>query len=138
MPSTAARLFASVAALLIAAVLATDNFVAVPTTGLEPGWKFVGYRYNWRNFAEIPGTRQRGVVDSTQFSAGYGRFPAVYGFGWARDLIMLEWTGSIRITLAGTYRFRLGSDDGSLLYIDGRVVSAIAMHSTPSFATVRA
>lgn len=136
-PDCAARRLAMVSAMrglvalaigcLLAGVLATDSFVSVPTTGLESGWAFTAYRFNpQNNFAEIPGSRRRGVVGSTRFSSAYGRLPAAYGLGGAKDFVMVEWTGFLRIVLAGTYKFRLGSDDGSVLYIDGRVVSPVA------------
>lgn len=121
------------AALLLAlatAVAGVDNFVNVPTSGLEPGWQFQAYEFDRRNnFAEISGTRKTGVVASPEFFVGSNAAPAVYGLGATRDFIMIKWSGFLRITLTGTYNFELGSDDGSMLYIDGLLVSDWHVHS---------
>merc|ERR1719424_1239714 len=41
------------------------------------------------------------------------------GFG-ASDNFAVRWTGVIQVSKPGKYRFRLGSDDGSKLYVGGR------------------
>lgn len=55
-------------------------------------------------------------VPAREFTAG---FPGVTNrFEW----FALDYIGSIYVPIAGTYAFRLDSDDGSKLYLDGKVV----------------
>jgi hypothetical protein len=99
-------------------------FVSVDTSGMEPGWSFAAYRWSSSTGLEIPGTRKTGVVSATDFNSGWNEPPpALYGFGTEHDYLAIVWTGFLKITVEGVYRFELGSDDGSRLYIDGREVS---------------
>ena len=42
-----------------------------------------------------------------------------------------EWTGALFVPAAGTYGFRIGSDDGSWLYIDDQLVTSLpGLHGT--------
>jgi hypothetical protein len=118
---------------LAALVAGVDNFVNVPISGLEPGWQFQAYDFDRsNNFAEISGTRKTGVVASPEFFVNGNSPPAVYGLGSSKDYIMIKWSGFLRIILSGTYKFELGSDDGSLLYVDGLLVSAIQDLNSPA------
>ena len=55
-------------------------------------------------------------VPAREFTAG---FPGVTNrFEW----FAIDYNGSIYVPAAGTYAFRLNSDDGSKLYLDGKVV----------------
>ena len=129
-------LIALCAAASAVAIARAQTFVNVPTNGLERGWQFVAYEFDRNNnFAEKPGTRRTGVIaDSLRFFVRRGQPPAIYGLGTASDYIKIQWTGFLRIVVAGTYRFKLGSDDGSFLYIDGREVSKCASIRAPGTA----
>ncbi|MBL8535175.1 MAG: FG-GAP repeat protein, partial [Betaproteobacteria bacterium] len=48
--------------------------------------------------------------------------PGFNGFSDLTDYFAARWTGQIRIETAGEYTFTLGSDDGSRLFIDGKLV----------------
>ena len=102
--------------------------VDVPLGGMEPGWTFFAYRFynspRSRRFEEIPETRTTGTVFDPTFFVRRNEPPAVYKLGdGVKDYIHIEWSGLLRITRPGRYRFELGSDDGSELWIDGREVS---------------
>jgi len=127
----ARALVALAAAASAVASAQAQSFVDVPTTGLEPGWQFVAYEFDRNNnYAEKPGTRKTGVItDSLEFFARRSPPPAIYGMGTTSDYIKIQWAGFLRIQVAGQYQFKLGSDDGSVLYIDGREVSQTCLLS---------
>ncbi len=129
---------AGLAALAAATLALADTFVDVPTNGLEPGWQFRAYQYTNKDIsASIASTERTGVVSNPDFDAGGGSPPAVYGQGTASDRIVIVWSGFLRVTLAGTYQFKLGSDDGSMLYIDGLVVSRRPCARSPGASVPR-
>lgn len=109
-----------------------DTFVDVPLAGLEPGWQFAAMRWSGSPSSEVQGTRRNGVVFDPTFFAERGAPPAVYGQGSATDYVYIRHSGWLRITLAGQYRFSLGSDDGSHLIIDQQVVRPVrSPHRAP-------
>jgi len=59
--------------------------------------------------------RVDGTIDFASTTGGF------YGTGLTEDFAV-RWRGAIRIEQAGTYRFFLASDDGSVLRINGAVV----------------
>lgn len=103
----------------------------VDTGGLEPGWAWESYEITRREnrfdnlrpeYLDL-GTRLTGTVDKIDVSADSNEvWPAPYT-GIPDDDFYVRWHGLLKIDTAGTYRFRLGSDDGGLLYIDGVLVT---------------
>jgi len=105
----------------------------VDTGGLEAGWAWESYEISRRKntFAELRpdnldlSTRLSGVVDKIDVSAARNEdWPAPYT-GIPRDDFYVRWHGLLRIDTAGTYNFRIGSDDGALVYVDGVVVTGV-------------
>jgi hypothetical protein len=72
---------------------------------------------NVPNFDSLTPVRTR-TVSQVRYTNTGGNWP---GFG-RRDDFGARWTGKITITRSGTYRFQLSSDDGSLLYVDNKLV----------------
>jgi len=76
--------------------------------------------YNRRNLRHTPtlrgGASMTRVVKTVVYGATNGRWR---GFA-AADNFAVRWTGVIQVSKPGKYRFRLGSDDGSKLYVNKR------------------
>lgn len=103
----------------------------VDTGGLEPGWAFEGYEITERKrkFEDLRpdkldlGTRVTGVVDEINIAA---RRNNVWGGpyqGIPDSDFYVRWHGLLKIDTAGTYEFRMGTDDGGLVWIDGALVT---------------
>jgi hypothetical protein len=86
----------------------------------DRGWKESQYNTpnNLRsvpNFNSLKPVRIR-TVSRVNYQNTGGNWP---GYG-RRDNFGARWTGKMTITRSGSYRFRIGSDDGSMLYINNR------------------
>jgi hypothetical protein len=86
----------------------------------DRGWKESQYNTpnNLRsvpNFNSLKPVRIR-TVSRVNYQNTGGNWP---GYG-RRDHFGARWTGKMTITRSGSYRFRIGSDDGSMLYINNR------------------
>jgi len=92
---------------------------------------FIEQRYynikNMRSVPKLDGRRASSsrVVKMVTYSNTGGNWP---GFS-ARENFAVRWTGQIQIKRSSQYRWRLGSDDGSILYIgSSKVVDNNGLH----------
>jgi len=86
--------------------------------------KITGFKeehfYNRKNMRNTP--RLRGGASYTRVvkEVVYGSTGRAWsGFGIVSDNFAVRWTGVIQVSKPGKYRFRLISDDGSMLYVGG-------------------
>jgi hypothetical protein len=95
----------------------------------DKGWTESQYNTpnNLRNvpdFNKLKPVRTR-TVSYVNYQNTGGNWP---GFS-RRDHFGARWTGKMTITRSGSYRFRIGSDDGSMLYINNRrIVNNDGLH----------
>ncbi len=80
----------------------------------NPNWRFAVYHGSWSN---VPNYDDIQPVKQGE-CAGFNLLPA----GRANDYGM-RYAGFLKINQPGDYQFHIGSDDGSLLFIDGQKVA---------------
>jgi len=113
-----------VACLVVAGFLALHHlFAADNVAELKPGLlaRIFDMGGEVTDFPTIPADKKPAVerVDSTvNVDAAGEKWPGTE----LDDHIYIRWTGVIRIAKAGQYRFFTISDDGSRLFIDGKLV----------------
>ncbi len=102
-----------------------------PSTGLVPGWKYDSFQFASLTGGlayTIPNVRSKGIIASTKVSGSVSAISVSItrnqlNFGAAdKDNVYFRFYGYVRIRYAANYIFKLGSDDGSLLYINGVLV----------------
>lgn len=121
---------ASVSCLLSVAFLG-HAIANVDTSGLSSGWSFRTYLVdsnecpnsivNWDEndfHSEASGTVQTIDVSNTGSA-----WPSPYTVG-STDCFVTRHEGILAIQTAGRFMFKIGSNDGSILTIDGQVVSS--------------
>jgi 4-amino-4-deoxy-L-arabinose transferase-like glycosyltransferase len=103
--------------------------------------QFPQYSVEWKGFIKVPGVQggkyetQSGFVGRYYHSIGFSGKPFLtdadsrVSFAWKDDgekpypvPFSIEWNGYISIPRDGEYRFATESDDGSWVYIDGKLV----------------
>ncbi len=72
--------------------------------------------------AAIDGMKRISARVDAQVDVPNSGGPGFNGFSDLTDYFAARWTGQIKIETAGEYTFTLGSDDGSRLFIDGKLV----------------
>lgn len=80
----------------------------------NPNWNFTAYHGSWNSVPDFDKVTPVKRGQSAGFDMGLA--------GRANDF-GLRFEGYLKITAPGEYRFHLGSDDGSLLFIDGKKVA---------------
>ena len=115
---------------------ANGNFTYTPTAS---GTYTDTFQYRAISMAQVPGTNYQywnstpagsslktgfptGAPDNTGFMSGYNVDKAAIDAGDSLDTFTVRFTSSLVVTTAGTYTFYTGSDDGSVLYVDGVMV----------------
>jgi len=79
--------------------------------------------YNIKNMKSIPNLNyRRGSRNRVVKTVTYGNTGGKWSGFSAKDNFAVRWMGHIQINKRGNYKWRLGSDDGSWLYISGRLV----------------
>jgi len=79
--------------------------------------------YNIKNMKSIPNLNDRRVSRNRVVkTVTYGNTGGKWSGFSAKDNFAVRWTGLIQINKRGNYKWRIGSDDGSRLYISNRVV----------------
>lgn len=86
---------------------------AVPTPR-APNMRYALYRGNWDRVPDFDALQPEQTGECAALDLGVADSDREFG---------IRFDGFLRIEREGEYRFHLGSDDGSLLYIDGRKVA---------------
>ena len=107
-----------------------DDLVDVDVSGLQSGWMFESFEIDpsagsgnsleeIRNSMLKEDTRKVGTTDSISVFKGNRQPWPSPPYNTPHELFHVRYWGLLRIQQPGTYEFILGSDDGSLLFIDG-------------------
>lgn len=119
-----------------ATVNVTVSAPTAPTPGPETAGKQgleVSYFALTGNVTKLADINFNGTpaATSTATSLNYMRTNEAFWTGGKTDMFAAHYTGNLNVVKAGTYTFYLTSDDGSALYIDGKlVVNNDGVHGT--------
>lgn len=88
---------------------------------LESGFKERVF-YSWGGLKSVPNMNRIGWRDRVVRQVVYGNTNRAWSGFADNQNFAVRWTGYLRIYRTGTYRWSLGSDDGSRLYLNGRYI----------------
>lgn len=96
-------------------------------SGTQTPDSFTGVVYyipeNTQKFPDVSGIKPSGVLYARQFQIAPREFNQGFpGIDNKFEWFAMRYTGAITVAAPGAYKIRVNSDDGAVIYIDGKVV----------------